>query len=440
MRTGSTKGGNDDVLGSTIDDIVHSTGRSVLARVQGVADWREARLRIGAWSWARTLDGPIGPRSTVRSDAGMASYGLNFVTQDPLSILNHPALFDAALDALQRHGPHTPGSPCFAGVTAAARILEAAMADFLGLEHVALFPSGWAAAFGALAALARTDDHVLIDEIAHPALRTGAAAATRHVHPYRHCDVDAVRAQLGAIRDGDAETAILVCTETLFAFESDGPDLAALHAACREHDAILIAACGHDLGTMGPGGTGRLGMEGVLGDVDLVVGSFAKVFAANGGFIAARSPDLKQWLRFAASSHAESNAIAPIQTAVAAEALRIVRSEEGAQRRADLARAVAALRRACGERALPCLGEPSAIVPIPIGATALARAAEALAAARGAFVTLLEPPFVAADQSRLALHVMAAHRPEHAREVVDLVATALDDARRLRAGDDPAVP
>ena len=49
---------------------------------------------------------------------------------------------------------------------------------------------------------------------------------------------------------------------------------------------------------MGPGGTGALGMQEVLGQVDLVMGSFSKTFACNGGFVAVNSPAIKQYLKF----------------------------------------------------------------------------------------------------------------------------------------------
>jgi glycine C-acetyltransferase/8-amino-7-oxononanoate synthase len=428
-------------LQRTIGELVHSSGRDPLARADGLAAWRDVRLRAGMWPWGRSLEGAIGPRVTVRNEVGMASYGLNFVTQDPLALLSHPTLFDAALDALQRFGPHSAGSPCFAGASIAARTLESALAELLGREHVLLFPSGWAAGFGTLQAIVRPTDHVVIDAAAHPSLQAGAAAATRQTWPYGHCDVAAATAHLRAIRARDATAAIVVVTETLFAFESDGPDLGALQAACRAHDAVLLAACGHDLGTMGPGGTGVLGLQQRLADVDLVIGTFAKAFATNGGFLATRSADVKQWVRFAASSHAHSNALAPAQAAVATEAIRIVRSEEGERLRVNLADAVAALRDACGRAGLAPLGLPSALVPIPVESVGLARVAEALAADRGVLVTPLEAPFVAAGTARLALHVMASHRPDQARDAAELLARAVADARRLlSASSDAPLP
>ena len=63
-------------------------------------------------------------------------------------------------------------------------------------------------------------------------------------------------------------------------------DFVALQAMCRQFDALLLVDVSHDLGCLGPGGTGQIGAQGLHGKIDLVMGSFAKSFASNGGFVA----------------------------------------------------------------------------------------------------------------------------------------------------------
>ena len=53
----------------------------------------------------------------------------------------------------------------------------------------------------------------------------------------------------------------------------------------------------HDLGAVGPDGTGALGLQGLVGKVDLVIGSFSKVFASNGGFVSTSSAAIREYLR-----------------------------------------------------------------------------------------------------------------------------------------------
>jgi glycine C-acetyltransferase len=417
------------LLGSLLEDHVCPAGTKLLARGDDLVRWRDLRLRAGIWAWARTVESPAGPRATIRNDAGMAAHGLNFVTQDPLSLTAHPVLTEAAFEAARAYGLHAPGIPAFAGASIPSVELEAAVAAFLGQEHVVLFPSGWAAAFGTLTALLEPHDHVVIDACAHAALHQGALAATPHVHRHAHLDLDAVTTRLRAIRRDDSDAAILVVTESLFPFEADTPDLRLLHEICRMEGAVLLVATGHDLGVTGPSGTGVLGTQEMLTHVDLVVGSFAKNLATNGGFLATRSAGINQLVRFRAGPHLTSNGLSPVQATVARESLRIVVSNEGEQLRANLGRAVLALRDACGRRALPCLGTNGALVPVMIGNERIARIIEAFTAERGLLATLIEDPLVPRGTARLGLHVTAAHRPEHAVEAADKIAEALAEVR-----------
>jgi glycine C-acetyltransferase len=94
----------------------------------------------------------------------------------------------------------------------------------------------------------------------------------------------------------------MVVTEGIFSMDGDSPDLKTLQGACREYDATLVVDVAHDLGAVGPGGTGTLGLQGLVGKVDLVIGSCSKVFASNGGFAATSSEGIREYLRAAAPS------------------------------------------------------------------------------------------------------------------------------------------
>ncbi len=90
----------------------------------------------------------------------------------------------------------------------------------------------------------------------------------------------------------------MIVTESLFSMDSDTPDIAGLQALANEFGATLMVDVAHDLGCLGADGTGHIGMQGMLGKVDLVMGSFSKTFASNGGFVASRKRAVKEYLRF----------------------------------------------------------------------------------------------------------------------------------------------
>lgn len=175
------------------------------------------------------LDG-IGARGDLHGaeDTGQRFGGVNFGSQDYLSLSSHPAIKQAAMAAIDEYGVHSAGSAAFIGNTRYSLALEREVADFVGMQHAVLFPTGWAAGFGVIKALIRPDDHVVIDGLAHSCLQEGANAATRNVHYHGHLNIASARRHLTRIRERDAENAILVVTESLFSMDSDTPDIAAM--------------------------------------------------------------------------------------------------------------------------------------------------------------------------------------------------------------------
>ncbi|WP_201773135.1 aminotransferase class I/II-fold pyridoxal phosphate-dependent enzyme [Gemmatirosa kalamazoonensis] len=393
-----------------------------------------ARREAHVWPYARAVTSA--PGTTTHAEAETQSairYGLNFATQDYLSLASHPSVQEAAMEALRRYGVHSGGSAALQGRSDISRALETEIGETLNTEHVVLFSSGWGAAFGAVTALVRPDDHIVLDRLAHNSLQTGANAATRNITHIEHINVDALRRALAGIRAGDASNGILVVTEGLFSMDSDSPDLRAMQAVCHEYQATLLVDVAHDFGSLGPGGTGHIGREGMLGEIDLVMGAFSKTFASNGGFVATRHPGVRAYLEAYGGPHTFSNSMSPIQIATVREALRIVRSEEGDARRASLMSVVHTLRGALAEQGLTCLGDPSAVVPVLIGQTSLARVASAGVLERGLFANLVEFPAVGVRAARFRMQAMSDHTPQQAREAAALLADAVREARERLA-------
>ena len=156
-----------------------------------------------------------------------------------------------------------------------------------------------------------------------PACRKARSAATNNIHLFRHHNDDC-RNILAKIRANDTENGILVVTEGLFSMDSDTPDLPRCRTLCHEYDATLVVDVAHDLGCLGKDGRGHIGMQNMLGKIDVVMGSFSKTFASNGGFVAFKSRAVKEYLRFYSSPTTFSNALSPVQAAIVLKAFDIV--------------------------------------------------------------------------------------------------------------------
>jgi 8-amino-7-oxononanoate synthase len=78
--------------------------------------------------------------------------------------------------------------------------LESRLARLKGTPAACVFGSGYLANTGIIPALAGSGDLVLIDELAHACLWAGARLSGATVVPYRHNDLDDLRALLNECR------------------------------------------------------------------------------------------------------------------------------------------------------------------------------------------------------------------------------------------------
>ena len=409
-------------------------GADLLKRVEPFYDWQNRRVREGYWPYARRLEG--GPRHAcgVEDDLGRRTVGVNLGSQDYLSLSNHPEVREAAHAAIERYGVHSAGSPAFIGNTQDSALLEKGLSEFLGMERTVLFPTGFAAGFGVIKGLVRSTDHIVMDALGHACLQEGAAAATRNVFLFRHNDLDSARRWLQRIRSTDTTNGVLLVTEGLFSMNSDTPDLNAFADLAHEFNATYLVDVAHDFGAMGEDGRGQLGAQQALAKADLVMGSFSKTFASNGGFVATRSRAVQQYLRYYGASGSFSNGLSPVQGAVVLKSLEIVRAAEGAERRRAMLRNSVHLRGCLAAKGLSVYGEPSAIVAVKMGTEALARLTANEIAGMGLVANLVEFPAVPKGEARFRLQVQADHTEAELTRAAEVMAQATAQAgERLEA-------
>ena len=418
-----------ETLTGSLREFREPRGSDLLARVKGFYRWQDLRRQHGLWPYSKSTDDAPKATCSAKDDAGRPFRGVNFASQDYLSLSSHPAIKEAAKSAIDEYGVHSAGSAAFLGNTRYSLALERTISEFLKLEHTMLYPTGWAAGYGAIRALIRADDHVVMDGLAHNCLQDGAIAATRNIHLHGHLNLQSVRRHLNRIRSRDKENGILVITEALFSMDSDTPDIATMQDICREYNATLLVDVAHDLGNVGEHGTGHIGLQRMLGKVDIVMGSFSKTFASNGGFVSCNLPEVKEYLRYFGSAGTFSNALSPVQAATVLKAFDIVKSDEGRTLRAALMKNVVYLRDELKRLGMEVIGNPSAIVSAKVGDEALARLVSQRLPSLGVVANLVEFPAVAKGSARFRLQVMAKHTKANIDDLIGRLYSALDEAQ-----------
>lgn len=424
-RAGTPRKQTVGALEGTLADFKELSGNDVMERTRPFLSWRHRRIREGYWPYLRLLHAAPAAEQTFRFEDGKDLDCINLGSIDYLGLSGREEIKEAAIQAVRDYGPHSASVPVFSGGSLLARQLEDAVAEHLQSPDVLLFPTGWSAGWGSVAGLIRERDHVVLDLLAHNCLQQGARAATRNIRHFGHLDTGHAERILADIRGRDAEAGILVVSEGLFSMDSDWPELAALQEVCQCYDARLLVDVSHDLGSMGPLGTGQIGLQGLLGKIDLVVGGFSKTLAANGGFLACRSAAVKEYLKVYADSNLFATAISPVAAGAAMAALRIARSAEGEALRGHLSMLGGVLRDGLAQRGIECGGALSPLVPVIVGKESAARLACSHAIARGVLTNLVEYPAVPVGAARLRVQLTATQTREQIERVVDVLSEAV---------------
>jgi 7-keto-8-aminopelargonate synthetase-like enzyme len=415
----------DPYEGNIRDFMNNSHYNNINDRAKAFDEWRSCREKENVWPYQRFLDCVALPQNTLTYSNGKSYYGINFSSQDYLSLSSHPEIKIAAAENIEKYGVHSAGSPTLSGNINFSHLVEEKISQLLNMNHVLLYTTGWLAGYGVIKGLVRPEDHIVMDVLAHNCLQEGALASTKNIHHFLHLKESSLERTLRKIRTEDLTSNVFVVTEGLFSMDSDSPDLTKTHLICRNYNAHLIVDVAHDLGNSGPGGSGQLGIQQMLGKADLVIGSFSKTFASNGGFVATNNKSLKEYLKIYSPSHVFSNGMSPIQISIINKALDIVMSNEGDDLRKSLHNNINCMRDIFLKNNFVCYGGPSPIIPVIIGPEKIGRLASKIMSERGVLANLVEFPAVKPNHSRLRLQVMANHTLQQCKEAAEIISDSI---------------
>ncbi len=354
----------------------------------------------------RTFDGPQQPAAM---QAGRAL--TNFSSNDYLGLATEPALREAAKRAIDQYGVGSGASRLVCGTLAPHTQLEETLAKFKGTEAALAFTSGYAAAVGTLAGLARAGDVIILDKLCHASLIDGAklSGATLRIFPHNH--LGKLESHLAWAREHAPEGRIIIATEAVFSMDGDRAPLAEIVAIKKRTNALLLLDEAHSIGVLGKNGRGLADALKLQADIDIHMGTLSKALGCSGGYIAG-SRALIELLVNRARSFIYSTAPPPATAAAATAAIEWLMTEAGEQRREALWKNLARLGDAMPRSLLGEKRIQSAIVPIILGESERALdAAERLLEA-GFVVPAIRYPTVAKDAARLRITVTASHTAE----------------------------
>ena len=379
-------------------------------------DWIDDELRIiGDVGLRRRLATRNGPQSAEIELDGQRL--VNFGSNDYLGLA--ATAWPSIVAAGEELGWGSGASPLVTGRSSLHARLEQAIADFERAPAALLFPSGYAANAGTIAALVTKGDVVLSDAKNHASIIDGCRLSGARIVVYPHRDVRYVEMML---KQAKTFRRRLIVTDSLFSMDGDLAPLPQLADLAEQYQAMLLIDEAHATGVFGEHGRGVAEHLGVEDRIHVRVGTLSKSLGGAGGFVAGPQ-NLIEWLTNRARPYGFSTAPPSAVATAALYALDIVKTEP--QRRRILLARAASLRQRIRQQGWNTGDSCGQIIPVFIGEPAdTMRRCEALRQL-GFYVPGIRPPTVPAGESLLRISITYAH----SEEVINRLVAAFEELR-----------
>lgn len=248
---------------------------------------------------------------------------LMFGSNSYLGLTNHPKVIEAAVAATKKYGTGCAGSRFLNGTLDIHIALEDRLAKFVGKDEAIIYSTGFQVNLGVASCLTGREDYILWDELDHASIIEGCRLSMSKKIKYKHNDMESLEKKLQMC---DPDKVKLIITDGVFSMEGDVANLPKICELAKKYNAAVYVDEAHGIGVFGNQGRGTCDHFGVTKDVDLIMGTFSKSFAALGGFIATDSVTAN-YLRHNSRSYIFSASITPASTAAVNAALDIMESE-----------------------------------------------------------------------------------------------------------------
>jgi 8-amino-7-oxononanoate synthase len=348
---------------------------------------------------------------------------LNFSSNDYLGFANHPALKEAAIQAIEKFGTGAGASRLICGSLAPFHELEEALANFKKTEAALTFSTGYAAALGAICALVGKDDVIIIDKLVHACIVDAAKLSGAKIRVFAHNDLNDLEHKLKWTAADSRHSSlvtrhVLIVTESIFSMDGDAAPLREIVSLKEKYGAWLMVDEAHATGIFGQNGRGLADALGISERIEIQMGTLGKALGASGGYICG-SRWLVDFLTNRARSFIFSTAPVPAAAAAAMAGIKLVQSNEGETRRKILFARVTELNSKLKIKSSKLC---SAIIPLILGDEYKAVAAATKLRGQNIFVPAIRFPTVARGAARLRVTLTAAHSEADVAELVAALA------------------
>ncbi len=385
----------------------------LFAKFQPMIDLRAGLLASGVEDpFSLVMERVISPTVAVcngRETILLGTYNYMGMTFDPDVIA-------AGKQALEDFGAGTTGSRVLNGTYAGHKAVEQALCEFYGMDHAMVFSTGYQANLGIISTMAGKGDYIVLDIDSHASIWDGCKLGDAEVVPFRHNDIEAMEKRLKRIPEGAGK---LVVLEGVYSMLGDIAPLKDMIAVARANGAMVLVDEAHSMGFIGPNGRGVAEDQGVLDQVDFVIGTFSKSVGTVGGFCVSNHPKF-EILRLVCRPYVFTASLPPSVVATAATSIR--KLMHAGNKRGHLwenSRALHAGLKAGGFQ-LGTESPQSAIISVIMPDLERGAAMWEALLKEGLYVNLARPPATPANMTLLRCSLCAEHSAEQVETIIGM--------------------
>lgn len=335
---------------------------------------------------------------------------INFCANNYLGLSNHPAVVQAAKDALDSHGFGMSSVRFICGTQDIHKKLEAAIAEYYNTEDTILYAAAFDANGGLFEPLLTAEDAIISDALNHASIIDGVRLCKAKRYRYANNDMADLEKQLQQAQADGARFKMIV-TDGVFSMDGLLAPLDAICDLADKYDALVMIDECHAAGFIGAEGKGTLQEKGVMDRVDIITGTLGKALGgAMGGYTTGKK-EIIEMLRQRSRPYLFSNSLAPSIVGASLKVFDLLKKDSSLrQQLRENTRYFKDKMKAAG---FDIIDGESAIVPVMLYDAKLSQEMADRLLKQGIYVIGFFYPVVPKEKARIRVQLSAAHNREH---------------------------